>query len=69
MEDLQDYFEKGCLCYLTHRMKRPENSTVFEIVDYYIENCKCSRHPDSHQRDVELEAIMRDELKLNEKSL
>ena len=45
-----EYFEKGCLCVLTGRIKIAEERGE-KGVQYYLENCTCTRHPDSADRE------------------
>lgn len=48
MEKL-NYFEAGCLCFLTGKIEK-YNGQVEGIDEYYLNNCTCSRHPDSSNR-------------------
>lgn len=48
----REYFEKGCLCIINGDV---EESLVMDneaAVRYYMEKCKCSRHPDYPQNKL-----------------
>lgn len=45
-----EYFEKGCLCLITERIKLA-SAKGQEAINYYMEHCTCSRHPESETRD------------------
>lgn len=49
-EFLVNYFEVGCLCLLTNKIKKPKTNDVNEKAYYYISSCTCSRHPESAKR-------------------
>lgn len=42
-KDTRDYFEKGCLCILTHRMPVYIRESDEVAADRYMSDCKCSR--------------------------
>lgn len=43
------YFEEGCLCILSGRILTKTNDN--NALQYYLENCTCSRHPESASRE------------------
>lgn len=47
----REYFERGCLCVLTHRIDKFNGEDNELAVKYYEKNCTCSRHPESGERD------------------
>lgn len=48
---LAKYFEIGCVCLLTGRINKPDTQDLDLAVDYYMEECTCSRHPESATRE------------------
>lgn len=48
---LREYYEIGCLCVSTNKIKKFEGPDDTLAVDYYEENCHCSRHTNSANRD------------------
>ena len=44
------YFEEGCLCILTGKIAKA-NKNCQEGIDYYLEKCTCTRHPESKHED------------------
>lgn len=46
----RDYFERGCLCIIDATIQKQDTSNDKDAVDYYWDNCKCSRHPESYIR-------------------
>lgn len=49
IDHLVEYFEGGCLCLITGRIKSA-NTKGQDAENYYMENCTCSRHPESATR-------------------
>lgn len=50
LRPFRSYFEDGCLCVLDGTLQKAEqNMTDGEALDYYIANCKCSRHPNASE--------------------
>lgn len=45
------YYELGCLCVLTNRIKRFEGADDAAAAEYYEKNCHCSRHENSANRE------------------
>jgi hypothetical protein len=45
-----DYFEKGCLCVLSGRINKALSRDDTGL-QYYLDNCTCTRHPDSASRE------------------
>ena len=45
---MRDYFESGCLCILKDKtlQKAPAEMSNEDAVKLYMDNCKCSRHPE-----------------------
>jgi len=44
---LRDYFEEGCLCILSGAIKAlPSSSSDRDAAAYYLDHCRCSRHPE-----------------------
>ncbi len=45
---MRDYFESGCLCILKDKtlQKAPAEMSNEDVVKLYMDNCKCSRHPE-----------------------
>ena len=41
------YFESGCLCVLSGKIAPAKNG---DGLQYYLDNCTCSRHPESATR-------------------
>lgn len=50
MGELVKYFEDGCLCLHKDKLSKPSNE-VKDAEKYYLDNCKCSRHPESATRE------------------
>ena len=48
---LTEYFEAGCLCLIVGKIDQPKSTNLKERADYYMDNCNCSRHPESAKRD------------------
>lgn len=46
----REYYESGCLCILTNKIKKTEGGDDAAAVSFYDENCTCSRHPESANR-------------------
>lgn len=69
---LAKYFEVGCLCLLTGRINKADTQDLELAADYYMEQCTCSRHPESATRecwDRQLNKAEKAELKLSIKEL
>lgn len=49
-KDLVHYFERGCVCLLTNKFENSDSENPVVAADYYMKNCKCSRHPESATR-------------------
>lgn len=50
--NMVSYFEDGCLCVLTGRIAKVGNAADAETAEqYYMDNCTCTRHPESHTRE------------------
>lgn len=47
----REYYEIGCLCIRTNRIEKFDGHDDTLAVDYYEENCHCSRHTNSVNRD------------------
>lgn len=47
----REYYELGCLCILTSRIKKMEGGDDAAAVEFYEENCQCSRHTNSANRE------------------
>lgn len=47
----REYYEIGCLCVLTNRIKKIEGGDDAIAVEFYEENCQCSRHTNSANRE------------------
>ena len=46
-----EYFEIGCRCIDSSRIKKPLESLSNESkLEYYIQQCTCTRHPESARR-------------------
>ena len=45
------YYEDGCLCILTNKIKKIEGGDDKLAVDFYEKNCHCSRHTNSAKRE------------------
>jgi hypothetical protein len=45
-----DYFEQGCLCVLSGRINKAASRDDIGV-QYYLDNCTCTRHPDSANRE------------------
>lgn len=43
----RDYYESGCLCLLTGKLERFTGDNNLKAVNYYDENCQCSRNVNS----------------------
>lgn len=44
---MRKYFELGCLCILDGKLEKcSDEVTDDEAIKYYMEGCKCSRHPE-----------------------
>jgi len=48
---LVDYFEVGCCCLIAGKISKPKTNDVNKNADYYMDNCTCSRHPESAKRE------------------
>lgn len=46
----REYFEVGCLCIINNKITKQLSLNDKDAVDYYWDNCKCSRHPESYIR-------------------
>lgn len=44
------HFEEGCLCVLTGKIAKA-NTNDQKGIDYYMDNCTCTRHPESKSED------------------
>lgn len=47
----REYYESGCLCLLTGKLEKYNGSDNEEAVDYYNDNCNCSRNINSANRN------------------
>lgn len=50
-KNLVDYFEVGCLCLMLGKIEKPKSGYLEDKLAYYMDNCTCSRHPESSKRD------------------
>lgn len=49
--NLAEYFEDGCLCISSGRIAKQDSSQAnANAANYYMENCTCTRHPESAHR-------------------
>lgn len=64
----REYWESGCLCILTGRIKTISASCSHRFANnYYESNCRCTRHWDNSRVDRALDAEMRAKYKLKSK--
>lgn len=47
---LREHFEMGCLCIVEGKIKIDPNETNAAAADRYMQQCTCSRHPDSGEK-------------------
>lgn len=50
-KNLIDYFEVGCLCLMLGKIEKSKSRCLEDKLAYYMDNCTCSRHPESSKRD------------------
>lgn len=47
-----EYFEIGCRCIDSNKIKKADSDlSNAEKLDYYMEQCSCTRHPESRNRN------------------
>jgi len=44
---MREYFEQGCLCIVYGDLEVQIGMSNWDAVEYYMDNCNCSRHPES----------------------
>lgn len=49
-KNLVDYFEVGCLCLMLGKIEKSKSRCLEDKLAYYMDNCTCSRHPESSKR-------------------
>lgn len=49
--NLVEYFEVGCLCLIVGKIQKSKSNYLEDKLTYYMDNCTCSRHPESSKRD------------------
>lgn len=48
--EIVKHFEGGCLCVLTGRIEKQAPGSI-DAERFYLDNCTCSRHPESASRE------------------